>query len=98
MQPVACRVVGGTHPVAADSWCRVVALLVVECAPVVRATGAVRPVSSAAAVAAVSRVVVATMDEWPPVPLLRDADRSDEPPAVPLVDVGQLVRASEVVQ
>ncbi len=98
MQPVACRVVGGTvHPVAADSWCRVVALLVVECAPVVRAAGAVRPVSSAVAMAAVPRVVVATLDEWPPVPLLPDADRSDEPP-VPLVDVGQLVRTPEVVQ
>jgi hypothetical protein len=64
-------------------------------APVVTEAGAVHLASSAAAMAAVSRVGVATLDERSPGPLLPDADWLDESPAVPPVDVEQ--RVLEVV-
>jgi hypothetical protein len=77
---VARRVAAGTaHPVAADSWCRVGALPAVACALVARAAGAVHPVSSAAAWAAVAPVGQVTRDAQSLALLLRDADSSDEP-------------------
>jgi hypothetical protein len=86
------------YPAGPESWFPVVVLPATGSAPVVTEAGAAPRVSSTAAMAAVSQVGAAIVDEWPLALLLLDADWSDELSPAPPVDAEQLVPMLEVVQ